>query len=65
MERVITEYPGGTKKKENWSAPRTGCGGQKKYRAVFQTAAHARGGLRRSWNQARYLLIFSRCAAGA
>ena len=28
-------------------------------------AAHARGGRRRSWNQARYLLIFSRCAAGA
>jgi hypothetical protein len=27
--------------------------------------AHARGGRRRSWNQARYLLIFSRCAAGA
>ena len=27
--------------------------------------AHARGGLRRSWNQTRYLLIFSRCAAGA
>jgi ABC-type uncharacterized transport system substrate-binding protein len=29
------------------------------------TAAQARGGRRRSWNQARYLLIFSRCAAGA
>jgi HdeA/HdeB family len=28
-------------------------------------AAHARGGRRRSWNQGRYLLIFSRCTAGA
>jgi hypothetical protein len=28
-------------------------------------AAHARGGRCRSWNQARYLLIFSCCAAGA
>jgi hypothetical protein len=27
--------------------------------------AHARGGRRRSWNQARYLLIFSRWAVGA
>ena len=34
-------------------------------RLLNGTAAHARGGRRRSWNQARYLLIFSRCAAGA
>jgi hypothetical protein len=32
---------------------------------VSAPAPHARGGRRRSWNQARYLLIFSRCAAGA
>jgi DNA-binding IclR family transcriptional regulator len=32
---------------------------------VSALTAHARGGRRRSWNQARYLLIFSRCAAGA
>jgi hypothetical protein len=31
----------------------------------IRAAAHARGGRRRSWNQARYLLILSRCAAGA
>ena len=69
-ERQLMEHNEGQRslhrKKGNWSAPRTGCGGQKKYCAVFQTAApHARGGRRRSWNQTRYLLIFSRCAAGA
>jgi hypothetical protein len=32
---------------------------------VSTLTAHARGGRRRSWNQTRYLLIFSRCAAGA
>jgi ABC-type uncharacterized transport system permease subunit len=32
---------------------------------IRQEQPHARGGRRRSWNQARYLLIFSRCAAGA
>jgi hypothetical protein len=31
----------------------------------YAVTAHARGGRRRSWNQTRYLLIFSRCAAGA
>jgi len=34
-------------------------------RVRYQRAAQARGGRRRSWNQARYFVILVRCAPGA
>jgi hypothetical protein len=37
----------------------------RQYLSGVLSSPQARGGRRRSWNQARYLLIFSRCAAGA